>query len=178
MFCHNLKSLRKAKGLSQEELAIKLSVVRQTVSKWENGISVPDAEMLIKIAEVLDSTVNILLGEQVIIEEETELKAIASKLELLNEQMAQRNERVRRIWRIVFIIVIIITACSLLFTLLNFMYYRAVMSDMSTTTSIIGGNDGTTNIFVSNVSLKFVNIIFTVVALVISVIGIYKTRKK
>ncbi len=134
--------------------------------------------MLIKIAEVLDSTVNILLGEQVIIEEETELKAIASKLELLNEQMAQRNERVRRIWRIVFIIVIIITACSLLFTLLNFMYYRAVMSDMSTTTSIIGGNDGPTNIFVSNVSLKFVNIIFTVVALVISVIGIYKTRKK
>lgn len=178
MFCHNLKSLRKAKGLSQEELAIKLSVVRQTVSKWENGISVPDAEMLIKIAEVLDSTVNILLGEQVIIEEETELKAIASKLELLNEQMAQRNERVRRIWRIVFIIVIIITACSLLFTLLNFMYYRAVMSDISTTTSIIGGNDGPTNIFVSNVSLKFVNIIFTVVALVISVIGIYKTRKK
>lgn len=178
MFCHNLKSLRKAKGLSQKELAIKLSVVRQTVSKWENGISVPDAEMLIKIAEVLDSTVNILLGEQVIIEEETELKAIASKLELLNEQMAQRNERVRRIWRIVFIIVIIITACSLLFTLLNFMYYRAVMSDMSTTTSIIGGNDGPTNIFVSNVSLKFVNIIFTVVALVISVIGIYKTRKK
>lgn len=178
MFCHNLKSLRKAKGLSQEELAIKLSVVRQTVSKWENGISVPDAEMLIKIAEVLDSTVNILLGEQVIIEEETELKAIASKLELLNEQMAQRNERIRRIWRIVFIIVIIITACSLLFTLLNFMYYRAVMSDMSTTTSIIGGNDGPTNIFVSNVSLKFVNIIFTVVALVISVIGIYKTRKK
>ena len=178
MFCHNLKSLRKAKGLSQEELAIKLSVVRQTVSKWENGISVPDAEMLIKIAEVLDSTVNILLGEQVIIEEETELKAIASKLELLNEQMAQRNERVRRIWRIVFIIVIIITACSLLFTLLNFMYYRAVISDMITTTSISGGNDGPTNIFVSNVSLKFVNIIFTVVALVISVIGIYKTRKK
>lgn len=178
MFCHNLKSLRKAKGLSQEELAIKLSVVRQTVSKWENGISVPDAEMLIKIAEVLDSTVNILLGEQVIIEEETELKAIASKLELLNEQMAQRNERVRRIWRIVFIIVIIITACSLLFTLLNFMYYRAVMSDMSATTSIIGGNDGPTNIFVSNISLKLLNIVFTIIALAISVIGIYKTRKK
>lgn len=54
MFCNNLKSLRKAKGLSQEELAIKLSVVRQTVSKWENGISVPDAEMLIKISEALD----------------------------------------------------------------------------------------------------------------------------
>ena len=134
--------------------------------------------MLIKIAEVLDTTVNILLGEQVIIEEETELKVIASKLELLNEQMAQRNERVRRILRIVFIFVIIITTSSLLLILLNFVHYRAVMSDMSATTSIIGGNDEPTNIFVSNVSLKFVNIIFTVVALAISVIGIYKTRKK
>ena len=81
MLNDNIKHLRKTKGLSQEELAIKLSVVRQTVSKWENGISVPDAEMLIKIAEVLDTTVNILLGEQVIIEEETELKVIASKFE-------------------------------------------------------------------------------------------------
>lgn len=92
--------------------------------------------------------------------------------------MAQRNERVRRIWRIIFIFVIIITASFLSLTLLNFVHYRAVMSDMSATTSIIGGNDGPTNIFVSNVSLKFVNIIFTVVALAISVIGIYKTRKK
>ena len=178
MLNDNIKHLRKTKGLSQEELAIQLSVVRQTVSKWENGISVPDAEMLIKIAEVLDTTVNILLGEQVIIEEETELKVIASKLELLNEQMAQRNERVRRILRIVFIFVIVITTSSLLLILLNFVHYRAVMSDMSATTSIIGGNDGPTNFFVSNVSLKFVNIIFTVVALAISVIGIYKTRKK
>ena len=64
--------LRRQRGMSQEQLAFALDVSRQTVSKWENGISVPDAEMLIKIAEVLDSTVNILLGEQVIIEEETE----------------------------------------------------------------------------------------------------------
>lgn len=35
----NIKNLRKAKGLSQEELAIKLNVVRQTVSKWEKGVS-------------------------------------------------------------------------------------------------------------------------------------------
>lgn len=178
MFCHNLKSLRKAKGLSQEELAIKLSVVRQTVSKWENGISVPDAEMLIKIAEALDTTVNIILGEQIIIEEKTELKAIASKLEILNEQMAKRNERVRRIWRIVFVVVIIITTCSLLFTFANFVHYRAVMNDINATTSIIGGNDGPTNIFVSNVSLRFLNIVFAIIALVISVIGIYKTRKQ
>ncbi len=39
MLDENIKQLRKAKGLSQEELAIKLNVVRQTVSKWENGVS-------------------------------------------------------------------------------------------------------------------------------------------
>ena len=54
MLNENIKALRKAKGLSQEELAIKLNVVRQTVSKWEKGLSVPDAGMVIQIAEVLD----------------------------------------------------------------------------------------------------------------------------
>ena len=65
MLSENLKNLRKAKGLSQEELAIKLNVVRQTVSKWEKGLSVPDSEMLIRLAEVLDTSVTVLLGETV-----------------------------------------------------------------------------------------------------------------
>ena len=65
MLNENIKALRKAKGLSQEELAIKLNVVRQTVSKWEKALSVPDAGMLIKIADALDTTVNVLLGEVV-----------------------------------------------------------------------------------------------------------------
>lgn len=52
MFHENLKTMRKAKGYTQEELAIKLNVVRQTVSKWEKGLSVPDADVLCKIADV------------------------------------------------------------------------------------------------------------------------------
>ena len=52
MLNENLKQLRKSKGLSQEELAIRLNVVRQTISKWEKGLSVPDADMLIKIADI------------------------------------------------------------------------------------------------------------------------------
>lgn len=47
MLNENIKRARKAKGLSQEELAVKLNVVRQTVSKWENGLSVPDSDLLI-----------------------------------------------------------------------------------------------------------------------------------
>lgn len=63
MLSDNIRNLRKAKGLSQEELAVKLNVVRQTVSKWEKGLSVPDSETLIRIAEELDASVAVLLGE-------------------------------------------------------------------------------------------------------------------
>ena len=85
MLNENIKALRKAKGLSQEELAIKLNVVRQTVSKWEKGLSVPDAGMVIQIADALDTTVNILLGEETPEPEEPEsVKALAAKLEVLN----------------------------------------------------------------------------------------------
>ena len=63
MLNENIKNLRKAKGLSQEELAIKLHVVRQTLSKWENGLSVPDSVMLISLADALDVSVNELLSE-------------------------------------------------------------------------------------------------------------------
>ena len=64
MLNENIKQLRKAKGLSQEELAAKLGVVRQTISKWEQGLSVPDSDILIKLADVLDTRVSVLLGSR------------------------------------------------------------------------------------------------------------------
>lgn len=57
MLNENIKAIRKSKGLSQEELAIKLHVVRQTISKWEQGLSVPDSNMLISISEVLETQI-------------------------------------------------------------------------------------------------------------------------
>ena len=65
MLNENLKQLRKSKGLSQEELAIRLNVVRQTISKWEKGLSVPDADMLIKIADIFEVSVSELLGAKI-----------------------------------------------------------------------------------------------------------------
>ena len=65
MLKENIKLIRKSKGLSQEELAIKLNVVRQTISKWEQGLSVPDAEMLISLSEVFETPVSTLLGEKI-----------------------------------------------------------------------------------------------------------------
>ena len=86
MFSDNLKALRKAKGFSQEQLATRLNVVRQTISKWEKGISVPDAELLIQLAEVLDVTVSDLLGRKIeIAEGQNEKEFLASELAKLNE---------------------------------------------------------------------------------------------
>ena len=61
MLKDNLKALRKARGLSQQELAEKCNVVRQTVSKWEQGLSVPDSQMLLVLSEVLRVPVNAIL---------------------------------------------------------------------------------------------------------------------
>ena len=95
MLNENIKKIRKSKGLSQEELAIKLNVVRQTVSKWENGLSVPDSSMLIILANELDTTVSELLGEPVAepVAEPTpdDLKIISEKLEVINLQLAKRS---------------------------------------------------------------------------------------
>ena len=91
MLSENIKKLRKAKGISQEELAIRLNVVRQTLSKWENGLSVPDAGMLIALAEELDASVDTLLGETVPETPADEWKTISEKLEVINLQLARRN---------------------------------------------------------------------------------------
>lgn len=91
MLSKNIKAIRKSKGLSQQELAIKLNVVRQTVSKWEQGLSVPDSDMLISLSEVLETPVSTLLGETVIEAEADNLKAISEKLEVINLQLAQRK---------------------------------------------------------------------------------------
>ena len=95
MLNENIRTLRKSKGLSQEELAVKLNVVRQTVSKWEQGLSVPDADMLVSLSEVFEMPVSTLLGESIAEKEADDLKAIAEKLEVINLQLT-RKETARR----------------------------------------------------------------------------------
>lgn len=97
MLRENIKMLRKAKGLSQEELALKLNVVRQTISKWEQGLSVPDADLLLALSEALEAPVSTLLGETVAVPKADDLKAISEKLEVINLQLAQRKTARRRL---------------------------------------------------------------------------------
>ena len=182
MLSENIKNLRKAKGISQEELAIKLNVVRQTISKWEKGLSVPDSEMLIEIAEALGTSVNVLLGETVISGEnqkdDNELKAISSKLEVLNEQLAKKHERNRKAWRIVFLLIGIVAIVMLLFRLIDIIYYLSVMKDMNSNENVIGWYDGPTSMYVSSVSVQMLGGIANIVVAIVAGIGIYQTRRR
>lgn len=110
MLKENIKAMRKAKGLSQEELSIKLNVVRQTISKWENGASVPDSEMLIAISEVFETPVSTLLGETISDPKVDDIKAIAEKLEIINWQLSQRKHSRRKMihWILISLCVVII----------------------------------------------------------------------
>lgn len=98
MLSENIKAIRKSKGLSQEELAVKLNVVRQTISKWEQGLSVPDSNMLISLSEALDTPVSVLLGEIVEQTEVNDLKVISEKLEIINLHFAlSRNAKRKKL---------------------------------------------------------------------------------
>lgn len=91
MLNENIKALRKSKGLSQQDLAVKLNVVRQTISKWEQGLSVPDSDLLIALSEALETPVSTLLGETVAESEVDTIKALSEKLEIINLQFARRK---------------------------------------------------------------------------------------
>ncbi len=118
MFKENLKTLRKEKGFSQEQLATRLNVVRQTVSKWEKGISVPDAELLIQLSEVLNVTVSDLLGKKIeISEEQNEIEVLASELAKLNELLVVYGNKAssmkKKIVSVICVILWILFLCAI-----------------------------------------------------------------
>jgi putative transcriptional regulator len=118
MFSENLKALRKEKGFSQEQLATRLSVVRQTISKWEKGISVPDAEMLIQLADVLEVEVSDLLGEKIeIAEGQSEMDALALELAKLNELLVvygnKASDLKKKVGILIAVILLVIFVCAI-----------------------------------------------------------------
>ena len=134
MFSENLKALRKARGMTQEELAARLHVVRQTVSKWEKGLSVPDAELLIRLAEVLDTTVGQLLGAD-IPEDGESRNDLADQLARINEQLAIRNRRGRFILRLVLGILAAIVVVNLVLVVLSYGAFQSFQDPVDTVTS-------------------------------------------
>ena len=152
MLQENLKILRTQKGMSQEELADRLNVVRQTVSKWEKGLSVPDSEMLIRIAEVFEVSVGELLGETIVPEtEKSELQQLSEKLENLNAMMAERNARSKSLMKVAAICMIVAASVFALVEIVPLIALTVLLAKPidAGSVGIIGGADGPTAILVS-----------------------------
>ena len=177
MLGDNIKRLRREKGISQEDLANRLHVVRQTVSKWENGLSVPDAEMLSVIANQLDTTVNILLNTSHS-EKISDLKEIEIRLDTINNLIEKQNEKRRKLWRIFFICFSITTMLVFIGCFTSYIYYKIATNNISTDSTIIGGYNGPTNIFITQSTLNPIIPVSSLILTFISIVGIYKTRKK
>ena len=133
MFQDNLKALRKRKGITQEELATRLNVVRQTVSKWEKGLSVPDSELLIKLAEILEVPVSRLLGSKIETAEQPD--ALAEQLSRINEQLAIKNRCAKRVRKAIAFIVGGIIAVYVLVLILATVFTFSPDSSGTTTDS-------------------------------------------
>ena len=168
MLNENIKAIRKSKGLSQQELAIKLNVVRQTVSKWEQGLSVPDSDMLISISKVLETPVSTLLGETVIKTEVDNLKAISEKLEVINLQLAQRKATRRKMihWLLISLCAIIVMVFAAL-GIVNSPYLGWDYSDPET--AVLG-------VFFHSFEWLFVRV--APIIFIAAIIGIFFTFKK
>ena len=116
MLSENLQRLRMQSGLSQKELAKKLHVVRQTVSKWEKGLSVPDADMLLKLAAIFNTTPNELLG----VEDPAPLNVeeLTWRTTVISEQIQAQTQRLDHAFgtvkRVVLLVVVLFFGLPLL----------------------------------------------------------------
>ena len=168
MLNENIKRIRKSKGLSQEELAIKLNVVRQTVSKWENGLSVPDSSMLIMLADELDSTVSELLGEPIAEPTIDDLKNLSEKLEVINLQLAKRS--LTKVKTIRWILISLCAVIAIIFIALA-----------SMNSSYLGWNYNDPELAVAGTILHGFEFLFVRLAPIVfltSVVGVVVTYKK
>ena len=168
MLSENIRAIRKSKGLSQEELAIKLNVVRQTISKWEQGLSVPDADMLISLSEAFETPVSTLLGETVMESEVDDLKAISEKLEIVNLQLAQRKTTRRKTlyWLLISLCAVIVLIFAVLIAL-NSPYLGWDYSDPET--AVVG---------VAFHAFEWLFVRLAPVIFIGAIVGIFLTRKK
>lgn len=168
MLHENIKAIRTSKGLSQQELAVKLNVVRQTISKWEQGLSVPDADLLIALSDALETPVSTLLGETVTETETDGLKAISEKLEVINLQLAQRKTTRRKLLHWVLIGLCVLIAA--LFVLLSFLKSPYLGWDATDPETAVLG--------VAFHSLEWLFVRVAPLVLLGGIVGIFLTRDK
>ncbi|MHA5221568.1 helix-turn-helix domain-containing protein [Dysosmobacter sp. Phy] len=168
MLSENIKAIRKSKGLSQQELAVKVNVVRQTVSKWEQGLSVPDSDLLIALSEALETPVSTLLGETVTETEVDTVKSLSEKLEVINLQLARRKAMRRSAlhWGLIAVCVGILAVAAVL-TVVNSPYLGWDYSAPETAVIAVAVH-----------AFEWAFVRLAPFALIAALVGVFLTRKK
>lgn len=168
MLSENIKTIRKSKGLSQQELAVKLNVVRQTVSKWEQGLSVPDSDLLIALSEALETPVSTLLGENVAEADADTVKVLSEKLEIINLQFARRTAMRKAFlhWSLIALCAVIVVISAAL-VVVNSPYLSWDFRDPET--AVVG------TIFHA---FEWLFVRLAPIVLLAALVGIFMTRKK
>ena len=168
MLSENIKIIRKSKGLSQQELAVKLNVVRQTVSKWEQGLSVPDSDLLIALSEALETPVSTLLGENVAEADADTVKVLSEKLEIINLQFARKTAMRRAFlhWSLIALCAVIVVVSAAL-VVVNSPYLGWDFRDPET--AVIG------TVFHA---FEWLFVRLAPIVLLAALVGIFMTRKK
>lgn len=186
MLHENIKRLRSEQGMSQEVLAEKLHVVRQTVSTWEKGLSVPDAEMLLRLSEVFGVTVSDLLGETEAAPEENEepnLRQIAAQLSELNDRLASRSARNRKLLRIAAWVVLGVAVLALAWNgmselIARYLIGQSVSNGAASSVGIIGGADGPTAVFVTHIGRsRWTDALAMIAIVAVAGVALWKTKE-
>ena len=168
MLSDNLKTYREQKDITQEEAAMSLNIVRQTLSKWEKGISAPDANMLEKIAGLYDVSVNELLGIEDVCNERLQ-EEIISELQKVNEQMVIRNSRRRKCWLAVMIVGIVVTLWGLIGAGAGIVTYNRILDEVTFAEELKTMTlEGCMNAFLSGIRRIVIGVVITVVAGVVA----------
>ena len=178
MLGENIRNLRMSTGLSQEELAQQLHIVRQTVSKWEKGLSVPDAELLVHLAEALGTSVESLLNGSPCPPDAQESAAdLGAQLAELNRLYACQQEHRRIFWRIVCILIaatsLLILAAAGVAMLYSWLEYR----ELAAAVGVIGGADGPTTVFVTKATPQWISILLIAGIGAAALAGVWHTRR-
>ncbi|MBQ4093888.1 MAG: helix-turn-helix domain-containing protein [Oscillospiraceae bacterium] len=191
MLSQNIKQRRERLCLTQQELADRLHVVRQTVSKWEKGISVPDCDLLVRLAEELGCTSAELLGEttpvfeaneslQKLQQQKEDAEQLLKRVEDLSAQLAEVNEayaaaKRRRIGRRRILAAVVLIVCLAL-GIGSAAAQHHQQQLMAESIGIIGGADGPTAIFVAASPINMWFILFvTAAAAAVCVVYLVKT---
>ena len=168
MIADKIKNARTIKKLTQEQVAEDLNVSRQTISNWENGCSVPDSSMLISLADELDTSVSILLGENVSESPADDLKLISEKLEMINSKLAKKSIMKLRMLRgglITLCILIVITFIVLTVMHSSYLDWNFDNPEIAVAGTILHG-------------FEFLFVRIAPVIFLISIVGIICTYKK